>query len=68
MAAGPIAVLIIEDEPAIRRFLRVSLGESSYRVIEAGSGQEGMRRLRLDRPDIIVLDLGLPDMDGLDVI
>lgn len=68
MAAGPIAVLIIEDEPAIRRFLRVSLGESGYRVIEAGSGQEGMRRLRLDRPDIIVLDLGLPDIDGLDVI
>ena len=68
MAAGPIAVLIIEDEPAIRRFLRVSLAESGYRVIEAGSGQEGMRRLRLDRPDIIVLDLGLPDIDGLDVI
>src|SRR5512147_1406577 len=68
MAAGPIAVLIIEDEPAIRRFLRVSLVESGYRVIEAGSGQEGMRRLRLDRPDIIVLDLGLPDIDGLDVI
>jgi two-component system KDP operon response regulator KdpE len=68
MAAGPIAVLIIEDEPAIRRFLRVSLGESGYRVIEAGSGQEAMRRLRLDKPDIIILDLGLPDVDGLDVI
>ena len=68
MAAGPIAVLIIEDEPAIRRFLRVSLGESGYRVIEAGSGEEAMRRLRLDRADIIVLDLGLPDVDGLDVI
>ena len=68
MAAGPIAVLIIEDEPAIRRFLRVSLAESGYRVIEAGSGQEAMRRLRLDKPDIIVLDLGLPDVDGLDVI
>ena len=68
MAGGPIAVLIIEDEPAIRRFLRVSLVESGYRVIEAGSGQQAMRRLRLDRPDIIVLDLGLPDVDGLDVI
>src|SRR5512147_240784 len=53
MAAGPIAVLIIEDEPAIRRFLRASLAESGYRVIEAGSGQEGMRRLRLDGLDII---------------
>ena len=68
MAAGPIAVLIIEDEPAIRRFLRVSLAESGYRVIEAGSGREAIERLRLDRPDIIVLDLGLPDIDGLDVI
>ena len=68
MAAGPIAVLIVEDDPAIRRFLRVSLVESGYRVIEAGSGQEAMRRLRLDRPDIIILDLGLPDVDGLDII
>ena len=68
MAAGPIAVLIVEDDAAIRRFLRVSLAESGYRVIEAGSGQEAMRRLRLDKPDIIVLDLGLPDIDGLDVI
>ena len=68
MAGGPIAVLIIEDEPAIRRFLRVSLAESGYRVIEAGSGQEAMRRLRLDKPDIIILDLGLPDVDGLDII
>ena len=68
MAAGPIAVLIVEDDSAIRRFLRVSLMESGYRVIETGSGQEGMRRLRLDRPDIIILDLGLPDVDGLDII
>jgi two-component system KDP operon response regulator KdpE len=68
MAGGPIAVLIIEDDPAIRRFLRVSLTESGYRVIEAGSGREAIERLRLDRPDIIVLDLGLPDIDGLDVI
>jgi two-component system KDP operon response regulator KdpE len=68
MAGGPIAVLIIEDDPAIRRFLRVSLAESGYRVIEVGSGREAIERLRLDRPDIIVLDLGLPDIDGLDVI
>ena len=65
---GPTAVLIIEDEPAIRRFLRVRFAESGYRVIEAGCGQEAMRRLRLDRPDIIILDLGLPDVDGLDII
>src|SRR5512133_1585896 len=68
MAGGPIAVLIIEDELAIRRFLRVSLAESGYRVIDAGSGQQAMRRLRLDKPDIIILDLGLPDVDGLDII
>lgn len=68
MAAGPIAVLIVEDDAAIRRFLRVSLIESGYRVIETGSGQEARRRLRLDKPDIIILDLGLPDVDGLDII
>ena len=68
MAAGPIAVLIVEDDAAIRRFLRVSLTESGYRVIETGSGQEGMRRLSLDTPDIVILDLGLPDVDGLDII
>src|SRR5512138_1575929 len=68
MAGGPIGVLIIEDEPAIRRFLRVSLAGSGYRVVEAGSGHEALRRLRLDRPDIIILDLGLPDVDGLDLI
>ena len=68
MAVGPIAVLIVEDDAAIRRFLRVSLGESGYRVIETGSGQEGMRRLHLDKPDVIILDLGLPDVDGLDII
>jgi two-component system KDP operon response regulator KdpE len=68
MAAGPIAVLIVEDDAAIRRFLRVSLTESGYRVIETGSGQEAMRRLCFDRPDIIILDLGLPDVDGLDII
>src|SRR5512144_734845 len=68
MATAPVAVLIVEDDAAIRRFLRVSLMESGYRVIETGSGQEGMRRLRLDTPDIIVLDLGLPDVDGLDII
>ena len=56
MAGGPIAVLIIEDEPAIRRFLRVSLVESGYRVIEP-VGREAMRRLCFDRPDIIILDL-----------
>ena len=68
MAVGPIAVLIVEDDAAIRRLLRVSFTESGYRVIETGSGQEGMRRLRLDKPDIIILDLGLPDVDGLDII
>jgi two-component system KDP operon response regulator KdpE len=68
MAGGPISVLIIEDEPAIRRLLRVSLAESGYQMIEAASGKEGMRRFCLDKPDIIILDLGLPDVDGLDII
>ncbi len=60
-------VLIIEDEPEIRRFLRVSLSEHGYSTLEAGEGGEGLTMAASERPDLVILDLGLPDMDGMDV-
>jgi two-component system, OmpR family, KDP operon response regulator KdpE len=61
-------VLVIEDEPEIRRFLRATLVSHEYRLFEAATGEEGLREAGVRQPDIIVLDLGLPDMEGLEVI
>ncbi|HEX9869119.1 MAG TPA: response regulator [Candidatus Tectomicrobia bacterium] len=61
-------VLIVDDEPQIRRFLRTSLGAHGYRVIEASCGREAITLLATERPELVLLDLGLPDMDGLEVI
>ncbi len=63
-----IQVLVIDDEVQIRRFLHISLEANSYHVHEAISGQEGITRAAQLRPDVIILDLGLPDMDGIDVL
>ena len=63
-----VSVLVVDDEPPIRRFLRTSLSAQGYRVHEAERGAEALERIRRDRPDVVVLDLGLPDMDGLSVI
>lgn len=68
MIADPGVILIVDDEPAIRRFLRTTLMAHDYRVIEAGSGDAALRAARLEKPDLIILDLGLPDIDGNDVI
>ncbi len=61
-------VLIIDDELAIRKFLRVSLESEGYSVFEAAAAKDGIRDLIASRPDVVILDLGLPDMDGIDVI
>jgi two-component system KDP operon response regulator KdpE len=61
-------VLIIEDEKPIRRFLRASLLGEGYRVIEAETGQQGLTMALAQPPDVVILDLGLPDMDGLRLI
>ena len=61
-------VLIVDDEPPIRRLLRTSLGAQGYRTLEAATAAEALARIAGDRPDVIILDLGLPDGDGLDVI
>jgi two-component system KDP operon response regulator KdpE len=61
-------VLVVDDEPQIRRFLRASLQSHDYTVLEAENGKEAVRACTTQRPDLVILDLGLPDMDGLDVI
>ena len=61
-------VLIVDDEPAIRRLLRTGLAAAGYRTIEAVGGGEAVAMASRDSPDIVRLDLGLPDIDGIDVI
>lgn len=68
MAEPSIRVLIVDDEPQIRRFLRTSLSAHGYRVVEASCGKEAIALTTTERPELVLLDLGLPDMDGLDVI
>jgi two-component system KDP operon response regulator KdpE len=67
MSEGP-NILVIDDEIQIRRFLRLSLEAHGYNVKEAANGIDGMSMIRSVKPDCIILDLSLPDMDGLDVL
>lgn len=67
--ADPCAtILIVEDEPEIRRFLRAALGAEGYRVVESTSGRRGSIDAGTHKPDLVIVDLGLPDVDGVDVI
>lgn len=66
--AGGARILVVDDEPQIRRFLRTSLGAHQWQVIEAETGNEAIRLATTSSPDLVVLDLGLPDIDGLNVI
>jgi two-component system KDP operon response regulator KdpE len=66
--SGPPRILVVDDEPAILRFLRAGLGSQGYVVVEATTGQAALDAVRQRRADLMVLDLGLPDIDGLDVI
>lgn len=63
-----LRVLVVDDEPQILRFLRPALEASGYDVLHAGAGREALRLIANSAPDIIVLDLGLPDMDGKNVL
>ena len=63
-----IRILVVEDEPPFRRLLQTSLTAEGYRVIEAATGREGLARLGDSAPELCVLDLGLPDLDGIDLI
>ena len=60
-------ILVIEDEPPLQKFLRVTLASQEYSVIEAATGEQGLRHAAVDRPDLVILDLGLPDLDGVEV-
>ena len=68
MTGDAAVILIVEDEPPIRRLLRTTLTAQDYRPIEAATGGEALSALRHHRPDLVLLDLGLPDIDGLDLI
>jgi len=67
MSEGSLRVLVVDDEPAIRRYLSVLLAAQGYSVFEAADGQAAMSAVLADRPDLVILDLGLPDLDGVEI-
>lgn len=67
MSQGP-SILLIDDEAQIRKFLRIALSAQGYRVLEAANGEDGLAQAALQSPDVVVLDLGLPDLDGQQVL
>src|SRR6202022_404309 len=66
--ARALTVLIVDDEPPIRRFLRTSLVASGYRIVEAEDAAGAVRLFSAEKPDLVILDLGLPDKGGLELI
>ena len=68
MKESPAIILLIEDERQMRRFLRVTLQSEKYGVLEAETADDGLSQAATRNPDVVLLDLGLPDMDGLLVI
>ncbi len=67
MPENALRILIVDDERAIRRFLRAALSSHGYQVFEAENGQMALSAAAENRPDVVILDLGLPDMDGVEV-
>ena len=67
MTPNGVRVLIVDDEPAIRRFLRATLSAHGYDIFEATDGQSALIAAAAARPDLVILDLGLPDMDGVQI-
>src|SRR5881409_2654757 len=68
MTATPPLLLLVEDELPIRRFLRTSLAAEDYRLAEAETGRDAIRLAAQQPPDLVILDLGLPDLDGQEVL
>jgi two-component system KDP operon response regulator KdpE len=67
IAESAAGILIVDDDRAIRRFLRTSLSAHGYVVFEAETGQQALQEVMIHRPDVIILDLGLPDIEGVEV-
>ena len=67
MTDGELRILVVDDEAPIRRFLRAALSAHNYVIFEASNGRAAIDAMISDRPDLIILDLGLPDMDGIEV-
>jgi two-component system, OmpR family, KDP operon response regulator KdpE len=63
-----VIILVVDDEPPIRRLLNTSLASQGYGIIEADSGRDALAALEREKPDLVILDLGLPDISGMDVI
>ena len=61
-------ILVIDDEPQIRKFMRISLAANGYEVIEAENAAQGIEAAKTQQPDLLILDLGLPDLDGQEII
>jgi two-component system KDP operon response regulator KdpE len=64
----PVKLLVVDDEPAIRRLLTAGLTRGGYVVVEAGTARDALTALQIDKPDAVLLDLGLPDRDGLELV
>jgi two-component system KDP operon response regulator KdpE len=68
MTTHPVRILVVDDEPAIRRLLKTSLSAEGYEVEEAATGEAGWAQFNKVRPDLVLLDLGLPDIDGREML
>lgn len=68
MSSVPPRILVVDDEPGMRNLLRLNLEQQDLVVLEAQDAKQALQRIRRDRPDLVLLDLGLPDRDGLDVL
>jgi two-component system KDP operon response regulator KdpE len=68
MTNSSVKILIVDDEPPIRKLLRVGLTTEGYSVVETGNARDAVDRIRDERPDLVLLDLGLPDMPGHDLL
>ena len=66
--SNPVTICVVDDEAAIRRLLHAGLARAGYRVVEAGNAREALNALHIDKPELVLLDLGLPDRDGLELI
>ncbi len=64
----PETILIIDDEVQIRRLLEITLSSNGYKIFEAGTGKEGLIAAATQHPSLIILDLGLPDADGIEIL